>query len=120
MRVIFIMTLSTLFTNFTEIKRMSLGSKYDETNDFYILLNAFINTNEATTSESNNRSNRILSNVKQLCNKYLDTYKKYYNSEKLKDEEKRVDYKGFEINDNKIKNQNQLKRKRPRQKILME
>ena len=47
---------------------MSLGSKYDEMNDFYILLNAFINTNEATTTESNNRKNRILSYVKQLCN----------------------------------------------------
>ena len=45
--------------------------------------------------------NRILSNVKQLYNKYLDTYKKNYNSEKVKDEEKRGrDYKQFEIIDN--------------------
>ena len=40
--------------------------------------------------------NRILSNVKKLYNKYLDTYKKNYDSEKVKDEEKRGrDYKQF-------------------------
>ena len=30
---------------------MSLGSKYDEINDFYMLLNTLINTHEATTTE---------------------------------------------------------------------
>ena len=30
---------------------MPLGSKYDEMNDFDTLLNAFINTHEATTTE---------------------------------------------------------------------
>ena len=30
---------------------MSLGSKHGEMNDFYTLLNAFINTHEATTTE---------------------------------------------------------------------
>ena len=31
---------------------MSLGSKYNEINDFYTLLNAFINTHETTTTET--------------------------------------------------------------------
>ena len=55
---------------------MSLGSKYNEINDFYTLLNAFINTPEATTTETKNHKNRILNNVNQLYNKYFDTYKK--------------------------------------------
>ena len=80
---------------------MLLGSKYDEMNDFYALLNAFINTHEATTTETKDRKNRIMNNVKQLYNKYLDTYKKNYNSEKVKYEEKiGRDYKQFEIIDN--------------------
>ena len=49
---------------------MSLGSKYDEMNDFYVLLNAFINT---ATTETKYRKNRIIINVKQLYNKYFDT-----------------------------------------------
>ena len=53
MRVVIIMTLNTLFTNFTEIlQSMPLGSKYDEINYLYALLNAFINTHEATTTET--------------------------------------------------------------------
>ena len=80
---------------------MSLGSKYDEMNEFYTLLNAFTNTHEATTTETTDRKNGILSNVKQLYNKYLDTYKKNYDSERVKDEEKRGrDYKQFEIIEN--------------------
>ena len=55
---------------------MSLGSKYGEINDFYKVLNAFINTHEATTTETKDLKNRILNNVQQLYNKYLDTYKK--------------------------------------------
>ena len=39
---------------------MSLGSKYDEMNDFYTLLNAFINTHEATTTETKDCKNRIM------------------------------------------------------------
>ena len=40
--------------------------------------------------------NTILNNVNQLYNKYLDTYKKNYDSEKVKDEEKGGrDYKKF-------------------------
>ena len=40
--------------------------------------------------------NTILNNVNQLYNKYLDTYKKNYVGEKVKDEEKGGrDYKKF-------------------------
>ena len=76
-RVILIITLNTLFINFTEtLKRRSLGSKYDEMNDFCTLLNAFINAHKATAIETRNRKNRIMVNVKQLYNKYFNTYKK--------------------------------------------
>ena len=81
---------------------MSLGSKYDEIIDFYTLLNAFINTHEATTAETKNRKNRITNNVNQLYNKYFDNYKNHYHTEKVKDEERRRrDYKQFEIIDKK-------------------
>ena len=55
---------------------MSLGSKYDEMNDFYTLLNAFINTHEATTTKTKDRKDRIMNNVKPLYDKYFDTYNK--------------------------------------------
>ena len=55
---------------------MSLGSKYDEMNDFHALLNAFTNAHEATTTETKNRKDRSMNNIKQLYNKYFDTYKK--------------------------------------------
>ena len=42
---------------------MSLDSKYDEINDFCPLLNAFINTDEATTTETKNCKNIIMNNV---------------------------------------------------------
>ena len=45
-------------------------------NDFYTLLNVFINTYEATTTETKIRKDRIMKNVNQLYNKYFDTYKK--------------------------------------------
>ena len=64
------------YRDFKEFKRMSLASKYDEINDFCALLNAFINTHEATTTETKDRKDRIMENVKQLYNKYFDTYKK--------------------------------------------
>ena len=92
---------------------MSVGFKYDEINDFYMLLSAFIKRHEGTNTETENHKNSILNNVKQLCNKYLDSYKKNYDKEKAKDEEKGGgNYKQFGM----IKNQNQLKKKRPRQK----
>ena len=55
---------------------MSLGSEYDEINDFCMLLNAFINMQEATNTEIKNHKNRILNNVNQFYNKYFDVYKK--------------------------------------------
>ena len=56
---------------------MSLGSKYDEINGFYTLLNELINTHEeATTTETKNCKNRILNNVNQLYNDYFDLHKK--------------------------------------------
>ena len=58
-----------------DFKRMPLGSKYDEMIDFHTVLNAFINTDKATTNETNDRKNRILSHVKLLYNRYLGTYK---------------------------------------------
>ena len=51
---------------------MSLGSKFDDKNDIYALLSAFINTHEATNTETKNCKSRILSNVNQLYNKYFD------------------------------------------------
>ena len=81
---------------------MSPDSKYDEMIDFYELLNSFINTHKATTTETKDRKNEILSYAKPLYNEYLDTYKNNYDSEKVKDEEKRgCDYKRFEIIDKK-------------------
>ena len=106
MRVIIIMTLSTLFANFTEtlkkFKRMSLGSKYDEMIYFHTLLNAFINTNKATTNKINDFKNRSLSYVIPLYDNYFDAYKKNYLSKKVKDKKKRGrDYKRFEIINNR-------------------
>ena len=43
------------YRGFKKFSRMSLGSKYDEINGFYTLLNAFIYTHEATTTETKNR-----------------------------------------------------------------
>ena len=62
--------------DFEKFKRMSLGSKYNEMNDFYALLNVFINTHEATTTETKDRKDIIMKNVKQLYNKYFDNCKK--------------------------------------------
>ena len=68
---------------------MSLGSKYDEINEFCTLLNAFINTHEATTTETKDRRDRIMNNLKQLYNKYFDTYKNNYDSKNIKDGKKK-------------------------------
>ena len=51
---------------FEKFKRKSLGSKYDEKNEFYTLLYVFINTHEAATTKPKNRKNEIMSNVNQL------------------------------------------------------
>ena len=39
----------SFYRGFKKFERMSLGSKYGEINDFYMLLNAFINRHEAIT-----------------------------------------------------------------------
>ena len=68
---------------------MSLGSKQDEMNDFYKLFNSFINTHEATTTETKHCKDRIRNNVKQLYDKCFDAYKKNHDSENVKDKEKK-------------------------------
>ena len=80
-----------IFTGFTETCHYvkSLRSKYDEINYFYTLWNAFINTHEATTTKTKNRKNRVLNNANQLYNKYFNAYEKNYDSEQVKDKEKR-------------------------------
>ena len=71
-----IFTFYRFYRGFKKFKIMSLGSKYDELNDFYTFFNAFINTHQATTTETKNRENRILNNVNQLYNDYFNLYKK--------------------------------------------
>ena len=90
------------YRDFKKFFKMSLDSRYVEMIDFYKLLNSFINAHIAITVETKDRKDRILSYVKPLYDKYLDAYKKNYDSEKVKDEEKRGrDYKRFEIIDKK-------------------
>ena len=92
---------------------MSLGSQYDEINDFYTLLNTFINTHESATTETKDFKDRIMKNVKQLYDKHFDTYKN--------DEEKiGRDYKHFEIIDKKKQKSEwtEEKTKREIQKLL--
>ena len=81
---------------------MSLDSKYDEINEFYTLLNAFINTHKTTITETKYRKERVMKKVVRLYNDYFHLYEKNYNSKNIKDEEKKGrDYKHFEIIDNK-------------------
>ena len=74
------MTLITLFyefyKDFKKFLKMPFDSKYNEMTDFHELLNSFINIHKATTDETNNRKNRILSYVNPIYNNYLDAYKK--------------------------------------------
>ena len=58
------MTFYKFYRDLKKFKRMSLGSKYDDMNDFYTLLNE---------TETKNSKNRIMNNVNQLYNKYVDT-----------------------------------------------
>ena len=95
-------TFYEFYKELKKFKKRSLGSKYDDMTDFYELLNSFINTHKATTDETNNRKNIILSYVKPLYNNYLDVYKRNYDNKKLTDEDKiNYDYKQFEIIDNR-------------------
>ena len=86
------------YRDFKKNFKISLGSKHNEIIDFYTLLNAFINAHNATNTETKDRKDRIMNSVKPLYDNYFDAYKKNYNSENVKDEEKRGrDYKQFEI-----------------------
>ena len=66
------------YRGFKKFRRTSLGSKYDE-----------INTHKATNNETKNGKERVMKKVAQLYNDYFDLYKEKYDSEKVKDEEKR-------------------------------
>ena len=66
---------------------VSIDSRHCELKEFYKLLSNFRNHKPITT-KTKNRKNRIMNNVKQLYNKYLDTYQKNYNSEDLNEEDK--------------------------------
>ena len=92
---------------FERFKRMSLGSKYDEINNFYMILNAFINTHKATTTKTKNRKNKILNNVNQLYNDYFDVYKENYYSENLNERDEKIlkEFHQFKILGKKSKNQ---------------
>ena len=90
-----------IFTEALKFKRMSLGSKYDEINYFYMLLNAFINTHKATNTETKNHNERVMKKVVQRCNDYFDLYKKKLQQEKCKKWRKKgLDYNQFEVIDN--------------------
>ena len=64
------------YRGFKNFKRMSVGSKYDDRNDLYTLLNAFINTHKVTNTKTKNRKERVMKKVMQLYNGYFDVYKK--------------------------------------------
>ena len=55
---------------------MSLKSKYDEMNEFYQLLDTFINKYKTITDETRDQKNTVLNEVKQLYNNYFNAYKK--------------------------------------------
>ena len=69
---------------------MSLDSKYDGINNFYTILNAFINTHKATTTKTKNRKTKNMNNVNQLYNDYFDVYKENYNSENLNGRDEKI------------------------------
>ena len=60
-----------------------------------------INTHKATTDETNNCKNRILSYVNLIYNNYFDAYKNYDNKELTDEDKTKYDYKRFELIDNR-------------------
>ena len=64
------------YRGFKKFKIMSLGSKYDEINDFYTFLNVFINIHKATNTETKNRKERVMKKVLHIYNDYFNLYKK--------------------------------------------
>ena len=113
------MLFTGFYRDFEKFKRMvAIDSKSGELKEFKKLL-SHLKNHKPITTETKNRKNRILNNVNQLYNKYLDSYKKNCDSEKVKDEGKRGrDYKEFEIIDNgdqeeeSIEERRQLRRQR--------
>ena len=107
MKVILIITLSMLFTGFTETQKfngmVSIDSKHSELEEFYELLSDFKN-HKPVTIETKNRKNRIMNNVNQLCDNYYDSYKNNYDSEELNEQDKIFfDPNQFKIFDEKNK-----------------
>ena len=108
------MALSTLFAGFTETLKkfltISLGSKHGELKELHKLLNDFKNPKPATI-ETINPKNRIMNNVNQLYNKYVDTSKKNYNCEDLNKKIKKIlTLTSFKCLVRKNKNQSRLKK----------
>ena len=90
------------YRGFKKFKRMSIGSKYDEINDFYTLLNAFVNTHEATTTETKIVKIEFWIMPINFTMIILIFTKRNYNSTNVRKEEKRGrDYKRFEIINNR-------------------
>ena len=82
-------------------------------------MHLFIHTKQQISKQKKHK-NRILSYVKPFYNKYLDAYKKIYDNKNVKDEEKEgMTIDGLKLLIREIKDQNQLKKERPRQKKLM-
>ena len=48
-----------------------------------MLLNAFISTRKVTTTKTKNHKKKIINNINQLYNDYIDVYKENCNSENL-------------------------------------
>ena len=66
------------YRDFENFKRVvSIDSKYSELKEFYKLLSGFEN-HKLITTETKDCKDRILNNINQLCNKYIDIYKKKY------------------------------------------
>ena len=72
------MTLGTLFTGFTELKK------------FYEFLSDFKNHKPIAIKTRNRK--KILNNVNQLYNKYIDTYKRNHESEDLNERDEKIFY----------------------------
>ena len=86
-------TFCRFYKNFEKFKRIvSIDSKHSELKEFYKLLSYFKN-HKPTTNKIKQRKDRILNNFNQFCNKYFDTYKKYYDSENLNERVDKIFYR---------------------------
>ena len=90
------------YRDFKKFLKMLLDSKYDVINDFYKLLNPFINTHKAIITETKDRKDKIMNHVKPPYANYFDASKKNYDNKELTDEDKKkYGYKQLEIFYNK-------------------